>query len=478
ATPLGPGRYAYRTGDRYGLMSADGSRLTEAIYDSIYPFQADKAIVRQDSLYGVINAGGRVMLPVRHTYAHTDPGGYFRLRETNGTGRSGYALYDSLGNQILPPLYEALGTFSQGLCAVKVRGRWGYVDPKGLMAVEPRFDSAGAFVTAGGHAYAPAWVLGKMGLIDRRGDWYVRPQYEALRPVPDRPDRFVAVSRHHQRLIDTDGLFRHQADTLEPRAGGYVWVRKGGHWGVIGPKDRMLIKPAYDTIVSLGNYELFTVRTGDRWGLLDAGGGVLMAPDDRYRAMLTLTEGLVGVHIDRGWGFVDDRGRLLIANRYEEVRPFSEARAAVVISGNWGYIDLSERLVVQPYYEAAGPFRRGLARVRRDGRWGFIDPAGQVVLPLTSDTIRPTGNGNFINREGDFWGLVSADARQIVPPKYDALTELPNGDVLVRRGDVYGVFDATGRPTVPPIFNWLYYNRYDDTYLTAEYLPTRLVEVP
>ncbi|MCH3788373.1 WG repeat-containing protein, partial [Campylobacter jejuni] len=61
---------------------------------------------------------------------------------------------------------ERVGNFHHGLAAVRWKGKWGYIDGKGRMAVPPRYDSVGDFVEAG---LAVVTLDGQRQLIDRGG---------------------------------------------------------------------------------------------------------------------------------------------------------------------------------------------------------------------------------------------------------------------------------------------------------------------
>src|SRR5437762_5550765 len=39
----------------------------------------------------------------------------------------------------------------------------------------------------------------------------------------------------------------------------------------------------------------------------------------------------------------------------------------------WGFIDNRGKIIIPPRFEAAQPYSEGLAAVKREGRWGYID---------------------------------------------------------------------------------------------------------
>lgn len=53
-----------------------------------------------------------------------------------------WGFVDTKGNMVIEPQYEAARSFSYGFAAVKSNGKWGFIDTKGKMCIDPVFDEA------------------------------------------------------------------------------------------------------------------------------------------------------------------------------------------------------------------------------------------------------------------------------------------------------------------------------------------------
>lgn len=54
----------------------------------------------------------------------------------------------------------------------------------------------------------------------------------------------------------------------------------------------------------------------------------------------------------------------------------------------WGFIDERGKLIIMPSYQAAGEFRKGLAPVVINGKWGFINTRNQMVIEPVFDKVK------------------------------------------------------------------------------------------
>lgn len=78
---------------------------------------------------------------------------------------------------VIEPQFELAGNFSEGLAAVRIEGKFGYIDASGEIVIEPKFARAGEF----DQTMAVAGDEDAFGIINRSGDYVVEPFFaEAL----------------------------------------------------------------------------------------------------------------------------------------------------------------------------------------------------------------------------------------------------------------------------------------------------------
>lgn len=156
-----------------------------------------------------------------------------------------------------------------------------------------------------------------------------------------------------------------------------------------------------------------------KWGFLDARGKPVLAP--AYARVTRFQEGLAAVagEPDR-WEYIDPAGKTVIPGPFLEARPFAQERAAVRLDEGWGYIDPTGKLVIPARFHAAEDFREGRAvvRVKANGPAGAIDARGELVAPARFTFLGAYAGGLAPFSDGKKWGFVDRDGKPVIPAKF------------------------------------------------------------
>ncbi|MCC6778792.1 MAG: WG repeat-containing protein [Hyphomicrobiales bacterium] len=107
------------------------------------------------------------------------------------------------GREVIPPRFEQAMRFSEGLAAVRIDGRFGYIDPRGEIVISPRFDLAGEFHLG----LAEVVVARSSGIVSRSGRMVVQPAFRRVIPLM-RTVMLVAEGNWDGSLSSDQGLLR------------------------------------------------------------------------------------------------------------------------------------------------------------------------------------------------------------------------------------------------------------------------------
>ena len=86
-------------------------------------------------------------------------------------GRFGFA--DTSEKIVIPPQYDAVCHFLEGVASVLINGKWGFINKKNKIVIQPLFEQVGYF-SEGLAAYQ---LADKWGFIDTEGNPVIKPQY-------------------------------------------------------------------------------------------------------------------------------------------------------------------------------------------------------------------------------------------------------------------------------------------------------------
>ena len=160
--------------------------------------------------------------------------------------------------------------FSDGLAAVEKDGKIGFINMKGALVIPHQFIHRtndrpniyfenGLCVMANGN--------GQIGVINRKGEWVVKPQYEK---IDLKESGIFATAAHSKLLLSNKGEII-QEDLIvkvEPMTCNVQLKDKdaGGNWKV------------QDVEMKMDYYVYYTYANGDRCGLMDKDGNRLTEP--------------------------------------------------------------------------------------------------------------------------------------------------------------------------------------------------------
>lgn len=149
------------TNTQWALVSPLGELLTQPLYLDIQPIDENTFLARRkldafdilDKTGAVVgNVAGDESLSMRATggniYLSCDSSVTVTWGERATQVKAGVAYFASTGELLMEGLEEG-ASFSNGLCAVKQDGLWGFIDAAGQMVIAPQYTGADAFSAKG-----------------------------------------------------------------------------------------------------------------------------------------------------------------------------------------------------------------------------------------------------------------------------------------------------------------------------------------
>lgn len=169
---------------------------------------------------------------------------------------------------------------------------------------------------------------------------------------------------------------------------GLVAILNKDQWGYMDKKGNTVIPFKYDSASDFSN-ALATVSKDYKYGAIDRTGKTLL--DFKYSHLGEFKEGLASFTPadSERQGFINTKGKEVIAPIWDQAMNFSEGRAAVAKgdyeNAKWGFVDTLGKVVIEPQYDHAfldpggdspdvigGYFENGTMVVYQDGEDGQI----------------------------------------------------------------------------------------------------------
>ncbi|RKP53991.1 WG repeat-containing protein [Cohnella endophytica] len=303
------------------------------------------------------------------------------------------------------------------LYPIQVDGKWGYINKKGKIVVEPTYAWADDFHDGIGIVQIKDSPDGsndskeddsvKYGAIDNAGKMVVKPEYSSITAFNEDVAGAVIVDEMTYDLtyyiLDRTGKVLHTLP-LDMNIASMLFNGRG----LQTQSEGMILVQDEPT---------------EKYGYIDRYGKIIIPY--QYNEAYSFSDGLALVKNDKNYyEYIDKTGRVIIdASKYISGKSFSEGLAAVGVENKerstveYGYIDTKGNMKIEPKYARAYRFSEGLAKVCvgdsiNEYSIGYIDQSGAYKIgPTLNDNYEETliseglvpiadGAGGYMNKEG------------------------------------------------------------------------------
>lgn len=362
---------------------------------------------------------------------------------------------DKGGKPIFKPLYQFLGPTSEGMTVFRLpKGKNGYLNEAGDVAIDPQYDEAEAFH----EGLAAVGKDHKYGFIDTKGNVVIPMIFDAVRNFAEglAPARIGALFGY----IDKTGKF-----VIEPQFGrarhfinGLAYVQNDWRRAYIDHAGKPIGGCFYEQLQRF-SCDRAKFKQDGKYGYIDRAGRVVIPA--RYDDANDFRDGVAKVEINGVAKGIDIFGKSApVPPDHSDfwAGPISEGLMDTTGSGknamSHGLMDRNGKFVIKPIYESVGAFVGGLCPVQINHKWGVIDRSGKMVIkPQFDETTRLFSDNRLGVKVGKKWGLIDVTGSMILEPKYDAIQPFKNGMAIVQSGIKFGYIDKSGVELIPPIFD-------------------------
>lgn len=164
-------------------------------------------------LYSILNATKpeeeRIQQNIGLQYEYIGSEDEFGFCDVRKNGKWGFI--SSERKEVVPAIYDSVGSFHEGLADVSKDGKFGFVDTTGKVVIQLTFDNVYGFRSG----IAKVVTLGRYGLINKKGRMILPAEYDSIAHV----------------------------------SGDLVAICKNGLWGFADLTGNVVIRPQYKEII-------------------------------------------------------------------------------------------------------------------------------------------------------------------------------------------------------------------------------------
>jgi hypothetical protein len=268
---------------KYGFLDVGGARLGGGDYtisvEEALPVSDGLLPVIANEKMGYVDRTGKLVVPAEFEEGYAFLDGVAIV--VSGDKR---LFIDKSGKDVLPVpagIEDVQGFFGD-IAIISKDGKYGLMDRKGKITVEPKFDSlysdAGVLIALEGE---------KTGIVDQTGAWVVKPEFAAV------------------------GSF----------SKGLAPAQQGEVWGFIDTCGTWKIPAKYDFAMGFDGGPA-RVKRGEKWGLIDETGTEILPLTMTYISEDFWKDGLIGFSPDeQKYGLLDTKGKTVIEPKYDSIEP-------------------------------------------------------------------------------------------------------------------------------------------------------------
>lgn len=347
-----------KAGSFYGYIDKTGAFVLKPKYNRADDFKFQVARVFINKKATIIDKSGGFVIPANE-YNTIKPISEYGLAVVQKKGRQLMGLIDYNGKVVLPPRYDQISQYYNGIATIRLLGKFGFIDSTGKVIVEPQFETVGK--PSDGLIAVSKTGKGSWFYIDYRGKKIIPTVFHE---ASNFSNGFAVVSipydthKFKTALIDKKGKFHYistESKTLTGFAEGIRNIKEGATHEETGVPYFM------HYFTDANNQRLF---------------------EEHFKEIFPFDNGVAFVVTIDGWGALNRRGFKIINDKYVRLIRQNET----IIRGKapylYGFVEKDGTVVHPPIFDHIEYIKKDFYRIERDSKVGYMTTSGKWIWKL------------------------------------------------------------------------------------------------
>lgn len=293
-------------------------------------------------------------------------------------------------------------------------------------------------------AYFSAYENGKWGVIDTKGNTVIKPTYEEMIIVPDNTKPVFIVTEN----VD------YTTNTYNTKA--------------INEKNTQIYSN-YDKVEVLYNHDennnlwyeenALKVQKDGKYGLINLDGKELLACTYDAIDVIQNTKSVYITTLNSQKGLVDNKGNIIIDNKYSEITSLTEKYENGFIvknaQGKYGIINYDKTIGLEEIYDdIKNIYGNSMYVVKEANAWKIVNNAGETFLENKFEDVKEINKENIIVKINGKYGVVNLQSEEQIPASYDDLSYAFSNYYIAKKDGNYGIITNSNETALD--FNYTY----------------------
>ena len=285
----------------------------------------------------------------------------------------------------------------------------------------------------------------KWGVIDEKGDYVIKPEYDEMITIPNpNYDVFIittnvdamnetyqtkVVNKNNEEIYNKYQGIEALVNTKENGEQYYeqsVLIQKNDNkYGLIAIDGKELLKPQYDNISAIENVkDYYLVEKDGLKGVSDNKGNIILSISYTDIKVLNnkTTDGFIVKNAEEKYGIVKDNLDF-IPCKYDNIQNISGYDKYVVKEdGSWKIINQAGDTIVNTAFTSVKEINETNTIIENNNKVGVVDNNGKTIIPTEFKDISYAFDNYYIAKKADKYGVIDQDKNNKIEYKYKKIS--------------------------------------------------------
>jgi len=363
------------------FIDANGKQLNDTAFQFAYNFKNNRAIVKKNNKWGVIDTTMKTIIPFVYDYVDRillNDSIYFKV----GNSTNQNYMYNHYNGDLVKTNISKLGDFYKGVWTYQVNGsnRWGLIDTSKHKICDVKYDKIFKF----NNNRAVAVKRGLKTIIDKKGNELI-PYYKTKKIT------FLNNEDYALKMKKGVLILNSSADTL---------ISNKKCKEILDWNNKYIVYKDFRNIINLYCYK-----------------SIIKLPKHTKIISYSLKDEILLLIKKNKMMLYDLRQKKYINKKLRNIVNLGEGCMVYKTNRLFGYMTFNGDTLTQAVYKELNPIKNGWAYAKKGNKRMIIDKKGNPLFDFLVFRVRPMGENYLISTKTGT-GLITKDCKILIQPVY------------------------------------------------------------